>query len=339
MTLTHLTARPFDLSTSAISLAVEQCTCLNFGQVELTPEQAALLALMNRQIIELCRTLPKSLQDSALLAVQRHFTGFQLTNLMNFFTKFYVPSWSLIYWMDRQAESSAHTGLSAQELEQAIVAQGLAYFLHMLDDHIADGQIPISHLLLQLRTQAWIKFTGLAQGLAQSVADGDVIIQSTLDRYFQGIHDPVAPSDFDGYCELFRQQLSTTLVIPLLVAKRTGCPTQPLQKSYEAFCIAWRLLDDLRDCDEDTFAGQKSAIYYSLSPDYQAIWKVCQRGDVASSHWAVLRSYLEEANVLKNLVQQTIGYLYQAQDFAQVAGLTPYVQELQALAVPLQAAL
>jgi hypothetical protein len=332
----QLTARPDDilLSDTTAVLTVEQCTRLNFGSIDLTAEQTALLGVMNRQIIELCRTLPKPLQDSAVLAVQRHFTGFQLANFMNFFTKFYVPSWSLIYWMQER-----QPGLSAAELEQAVIAQGLAYFLHMLDDHIADGQIPISHLLLQLRTQAWIKFTGLVQALAAPVEDGDVLIQTTLDRYFQGIHEPIDPTNFNGYCELFRQQLSTTLVVPLVVAKRTGCAIEPLQQSYEAFCIAWRLLDDLRDCDEDTFAGQKSGIYYALSPDYQAIWTVCQGGDAASSHWAILRSYLEEANVLKNLVQQTLGHLHQAQQLAQVADLAPYAQELQALALPLQAVL
>jgi hypothetical protein len=328
------TASPQSTIAPPLGLSVTQCATINFGKVNLNPAQTQALSLMNRQIIELCRTLPVPLRDSGLLAIQQHFTGFQLANLTNFFTKFYVPSWSLIYWMQQ-----ANPTLSEAELEQAICAQGLAYFLHMLDDHISDGQIPISHLLLQLRTHAWTTFTRMAQQLAQPLPEGEAIIQTTLDRYFTGIHNPPDVTGRDAYAALFRQQLSTTLVIPLLVAHRTGGKITPLQQAYEEFCIAWRLLDDLRDCAEDAFAGQKSGVYHLLTPEYQALWVQCQGQDETTIAWVQLRDYLEQSGVLQTLIEQTIEHLDEAQIAALACGLTDYASEIIALAVPLTAAI
>jgi hypothetical protein len=317
-----------------IELSVADCATLNFGKVNLNREQTQALSLMNQQIVALCRTLPAPLRDAGILAIQQHFTGFQLNNLTNFFTKFYVPSWSLIYWMQQ-----AHPTLSEAELEQAICAQGLAYFLHMLDDHISDGQIPISHLLLQLRTHAWTTFTSMAQQLAQPLPAGEAIIQTTLDRYFNGIHNPATVMGSAAYAELFRQQLSTTLVIPLIVAHRTGCKIAPLQQAYEEFCIAWRLLDDLRDCAEDTFAGQKSGVYHLLTPEYQALWAQSQGQDETAESWLILRDYLQSSGILQTLIEQTIEHLDEAQIAALECGLNDYASEIIALAVPLTAAI
>jgi hypothetical protein len=314
----------------SVKLTVAQCATVNFGKVTLNPAQARALAAMNRQIIDLCRTLPMPLRDSALLAIQQHFTGFQLNNLMNFFTKFYVPSWSLIHWMQEASPT-----LSPAELESAIGAQGIAYFLHMLDDHISDGQIPVSHLLLQLRTHAWMTFTTIAQKLVEPIATGETIIQTTLDRYFTGIHNPTVVNSSEAYANLFRQQLSTTLVIPLIVAHRTGQGIVPLQSAYEEFCIAWRLLDDLRDCAEDTFSGQQSAIYHLLTPEYQALWHECQGKDETAAAWPILQEYLEQGGILQTLVEQTIERLRRAEAAAIVAGLPNYAAEMTALAQPL----
>ncbi len=337
MSLTRLSASAplIDLPVVSIDrivhLTVAQCATINFGKVSLNADQTEALAIMNRQIVDLCRTMPAPLRDSGLLAIQQNFTGFQLTNLMNFFTKFYVPSWSLIYWMQQ-----AQPHLSEAELAQALRAQGLAYFLHMLDDHINDGQIPVSHLLLQLRTHTWVTFTSIAAQLAQPIAAGESIIQTTLDRYFSGIHHPPEVDNIEAYANLFRQQLSTTLVIPLIVAHRTGCAIAPLQQAYEEFCIAWRLLDDLRDCVADTFAGQKSGIYYLLTPEYQRLWANCQGQDQTAESWQLLQAVLQQQGVLQNLMVHTIERLYQAQSAAEAAGLSGYAQEMTALALPLR---
>jgi hypothetical protein len=311
-------------------LTVPEFESVNFGRVSLSTEQTSMLSLMNRQIIELCRALPEPLRGSALLTIQRHYTGFQLSNLVNFFTKFYTPSWSIIYWMQQ------HSTLQTRELEAALSAQAMAYFLHMLDDHISDGQIAPSHLLLQVRTQAWMKFTQETGFLADCLPNGETIIHSLLARYFSGVHCPTPVVGLDAYCELFRKQLSTTLIAPMLVAHRTGCDAIAIQSAYEAFCIAWRLLDDLRDCSSDAFSGELSAVYHLLSPEFQLVWLGCGGKNHHAPEWRILQQHLEETKLLSTLVNYVLLWLREAQQTAESISLKNYASELRQLACPLE---
>ncbi len=312
------------------SLTVQEFESANFGRVPLTPEQSTILSFMNSQIVELCRELPTPLRGSALITIQRHFTGFQLSNLVNFFTKFYTPSWSIVHWMQQNQPT-----LRQHELDAAFSAQAMAYFLHMLDDHLADGQIPTSHLLLQLRTQAWMKFTQGINVVAQEVAGGEALVQVLFDRYFSGIHSPPQVKGLDGYCELFRKQLSTTLIVPMLVARQTGCNVMTIEKTYEAFCMAWRLIDDLRDCSSDAFAGETSAVYHLLSPEWQMLWCSCRGKDTTAPEWKMLQRHLEETGILSTLVSHILGWLSESQSTAESIGLVHYATELRQLAYPL----
>ncbi len=312
-------------------LTIQQCKAANFGQVSFNQEQLTMLSLMNSQIVALCRALPSPLRDSAILTIQLYYTDFGLSNLLNFFTKFYVPSWSIIYWMQQ-----AHPVLSPDELESAFCAQAIAYFLHMLDNHLADGQIPTSHLLLQLRTQAWIKFTQKTATLAQYISDGEALVQELIDIYFSGIHCPPNVDGLDAYSDLFRKQLCTTLVVPMLVAHRTRCNANEIRQAYEFFGLAWRLLDDLRDCTIDATSGRMSSLYYFLSPQLRELWLLCRGKDEASPEWKELQLHLEKEGILADFIFQILVKLEEAQNVAQTAGLDGYAVQLCQLARPLK---
>jgi hypothetical protein len=172
-------SQTFKDSTIAPLKAYQQ---INFGKIALTLPQRESLAGLNRQLIPFCQSLPPALQTGAVFAIQQHFTGFQLGNLQQFFTKFYAPSWTILGWMGDNSGA-----ITAAELEQAIHLQGMAYFLHMLDDHLADGQIPVSHLMLQLRTQAWMRFTQGAEQLVLSEHRRESLIYGWINRYFSGV--------------------------------------------------------------------------------------------------------------------------------------------------------
>jgi hypothetical protein len=316
------------------ALTIEACQQINFATIPLDSDQLVALDGLNRQLIPFCKSLPPALQPGAIFAIQQHFTGFQLGNLQRFFTKFYAPSWTLLGWMGQCSDASP-TGLTATELQQAINLQGMAYFLHMLDDHLADGQIPISHLLLQLRTQAWMRFTQGAEALLPSSSAQDKLIYCWINRYFSGIQGADSVENLADYCEQFRQQLSTTLVLPMIVADRTGHNSTKVQASYEAFCIAWRLLDDLRDCQDDARAGELSGIYYLLPPDLRQQWQDCQGVERDSEAWLQMAAALEQSGVLQQLVAEIVDWLALAQTTARQANLPGYAQELQQLAIPL----
>jgi hypothetical protein len=322
------------------ALTIEACQQINFAPIPLDSDQLIALDRLNHQLIPFCKSLPPALQTGAIFAIQQHFTGFQLGNLQRFFTKFYAPSWTLLGWMGRsEGDVPTRQGLTAAELERAINLQGMAYFLHMLDDHLNDGQIPVSHLLLQLRTQAWMQFTQGAEALVSSPLAQDSLIYCWINRYFNGVHgnDPI--DNLADYCERFRQQLSTTLVLPMIVADRTGHDSAAVQTAYEAFCIAWRLLDDLRDCQDDVLAGEPSGVYYLLTAELRQQWHNCQGVEPTATAWLQLAEALEVSGVLQQLVAQIVHWLALAQAAAQQANLPGYAQELQQLAIPLVQAL
>ncbi|MBO3462887.1 hypothetical protein G7B40_001215 [Aetokthonos hydrillicola Thurmond2011] len=312
-------------------LTVDQCKVANFGEVSLEQEQLAVLSSINGQLVELCRTLPASIRDSAIITIQRYYTGFRLSNLLNFFTKFYAPSWSIIYWTQR-----ANPVLSSEDLESAFCAQAIAYFLHMLDDHLADGQIPTSHLLLQLRTQGWMTFSQIAAKLGQQLPGGNELVQQLIDIYFSSIQSSKDVNGIDAYCEIFRKQMSTTLVIPMLVAQKTGCDPIAIRQAYECFGIAWRLLDDLRDCSVDAISGEMSGIYHILPPKFQNLWLLCSRKNEDTDEWKQLQFYLEQEQILPQFISLIVMKLREAENAARLAGLDGYANQLHQLATPLK---
>jgi hypothetical protein len=138
-----------------------------------------------------------------------------------------------------------------------------------------------------------------------------------------------------AYCEQFRQQLSTTLVLPMIVADRAGHNAADVQEAYEAFCIAWRLLDDLRDCQDDALSGELSGVYYLLPLEQRRVWQGCQGLEPNSLQWQALTQYLELSGVLRAVVGEILAWLAMAQSAAVRANLLGYAEELRQLALPL----
>jgi hypothetical protein len=146
---------------------------------------------------------------------------------------------------------------------------------------------------------------------------------------------PETVESLAAYCERFRQQLSTTLVLPMILADRTDHDAAAVQEAYEAFCIAWRLLDDLRDCQEDALAGELSGVYYLLPLEQRQAWQGCRGLEPAAAAWQQLSQYLELSGVLPAIVREILAWLAIAQAAAERANLAGYAGELRQLAVPL----
>jgi hypothetical protein len=82
---------------------------------------------------------------------------------LNLFRLYYVPAWSVIYWLIQS--DTGGSGLTQVDIKNAKAAHFLAMFLHALDDHLTDHQVPATHLTLLLRSQAmgWDPESGRAQ--------------------------------------------------------------------------------------------------------------------------------------------------------------------------------
>ena len=85
--------------------------------------------------------------------------------------------------------------LTAADRSNARTAHAMALFLHLLDDHLNDGQLPASHLLLLLRSQAWWRMKTALNQMVADVATGERIVNDAFDAYYGSIGSPPGPSD------------------------------------------------------------------------------------------------------------------------------------------------
>ncbi len=321
---------PIATSRIATRWTTQSAAQARFGEVDLDLAQSLWLDEMNKALIELCQEMPASLRDASLLAIQRHLAGFQLRNLLTFFTKFAAPAWTVLYWLEQRGPS-----LDERDAARLRRGQAMAMFLHILDDHLVDGEIPLDNCTLQLRTQAWMAFAASTQALAAQVPDGPMLRDALLSRYFRGVHAAPPPTNLGDYCAIFRDQLATGLVLSFLMARRNGVDEVSVGGAFEEFGIAWRLLDDLRDLTTDLAAGTKSGVYLSLCPRGRRLWEDCIRLGQASPVWPELAQVLDEG-VLDEIVTRVIRHLEKAANLADAAGLVPYGRELRQLAAPLR---
>ncbi len=151
----------------------------------------------------------------------------------------------------------------------------MAMILHSLDDHINDGELPASHLTLLLRSQAWMKMINALKNLSGGVDNGERIVIDFIDDYYSSILDPNDINTLESYCDLFRKQMATWLIAPVLIAKKMTIDeglTDAVQTAYESFGIAWRLLDDINDIQTDMKNGTHSSIYVCLPDKIKKLW-------------------------------------------------------------------
>ena len=186
---------------------------------------------------------------------------------------YYVPAWSIIYWLIKFCSDSSK--LKHQDIENAKAAHFMAMFLHALDDHLNDQQIPVTHLTLLLRSQSWVVLNRAARSLAAGLDGGEEIIQNFIDDYYASIRSEKDANSLDGFCERFRKQMATWFIVPIILAKKISRDeefSRAVQSAYGSFGIAWRLLDDIQDLETDMNNGVHSSIFVCLSEDMQKLW-------------------------------------------------------------------
>ena len=192
---------------------------------------------------------------------------------LNFFKYYYVPAWSIIYWLIQFCPDDKK--LEHEDIKNAITAHSMAMFLHSLDDHLNDSELPVTHLILLLRSQAWLIMNAALSRLADGVEEGKEIINGFIDEYYYSIDNSEDIQSLDSYCALFRKQMATWLIVPVLITKKMTINkefTDAIQIAYGSFGIAWRLLDDIKDIEADMMKGVHSSIYNCLPEKLRRHW-------------------------------------------------------------------
>ena len=312
-------------------------TAVDFGDVVLSDEEKKFCREWNHESILFCKSLPQSTQTDALLFFLKYAkTSFEKLNL---FRLYYVPAWSIIYWLIQSGADGSR--INPVEIKKAKAAHYMAMFLHALDDHLCDSQVPATHLTLLLRSQAWMIMNNALSRLADGVDGGTKIVEGYLDDYYASIRSSEKIESLDRYCELFRRQMATWLIVPVLMAKKmsTGAEfAEAIRTAYGSFGVAWRLLDDINDLAADMTSGVHSAIYVCLSEDMQKRWEKNHRantGNEIGSHGQAIVNYILHNRIIERIKERIYRELVSAAAIADKHHLPGLANEFRCLLRPL----
>lgn len=314
---------------------LRSCAAFEFGTVVLSEEEKNFCTELNNEIHSLCKSLPQSSQAQALLWLMKYFQ-IPIGQDYSFFMNYYVPAWSIIYWLIYPR--TAYTGLQQEDIENAKAAHSMALLLHPLDDHLIDGQLQVTHLNLLLRSQAWMIMNNSMRRLAESLDDGKQTIKHFINDYYTGINNSGKVESLDRYVDLFRKQMATGFIVPVLLSKMTSADEEfagAVKAVYGSFGISWRLLDDINDIQTDMMMGTKSAIYTCLPENIKKYWDEDAAGKNRDCIEIILNS-VEENCIIERIKERICAELEFAANTASEYQMTGLADEIQDLANPLQ---
>ncbi|MBN2158240.1 MAG: hypothetical protein JW807_02505 [Spirochaetes bacterium] len=311
-----------------------RCAAVGFGPVD-TSGAAVFYQRLNGAVMDFCRSLPESARAGAMIFLME-YAGLRIGEPLDFFKNFYPPAWTVLYWL--ASASGAPVPLSGEELDPAIGGHAMAMQLHSLDDHLVDGEVPATHLTLMVRGEMWRRMNACIEPFAAPVPGGAEAARRSIDDYYAGMSGANAPVTLDDYCSLFRRQMGTWTVMPVLTAMRCGDGgfAVSLKGAYESFGIAWRLMDDLHDLEEDIARGARSAVHVCLDPEGRELWDSFHRGKKGGGAGiGDLCAMIDEWGIIETLKGRIVHELDNAASTAERLGMAGLAQEFTALAAPL----
>ncbi|WAS90440.1 FAD-binding oxidoreductase [Nannocystis punicea] len=224
-----------------------------FGRVELTPAERELQAQLGEALQSVAATLPAPLRAGAAAFLDVEARGRGPGGVLR---KFPPPLWASLL--------SLREGLPAELAAEAGVGQSLALLLHLLDDHLCDGQLACAPALLQLRTRAWSRFETAVARLAAGEVEMEAFAATQIDRHFAAVDRARGPIALEAALASARAEMATWTIVPALCAWRMGGPAarDRIVGVLERLFVAWRIVDDLDDLDDD---ARRGAVNLALS--------------------------------------------------------------------------
>jgi len=289
-----------------------RCSETDFGTVPLSTGERGFRNEMNAEILLLCKSLPPSSQTPALLTLLTHLNA-SLAQGTNFFGYYHPPAWSIIYWLG--TSRSGKRPFDKTVMGHAKTGHAMALLLHALDDHLNDGDIVPTHLMLLIRSQAWMIMNRAFTGMADRVEGGAGIVRDLVDDYYAGVLCETGPPHLRGYCDRFKDQMGMGLVAPLLVLKLLKSSEEfavDVKHAYQLFGVAWRLMDDIRDLWADMAGDIHSGIYFCLPASLKRQWDEAQRGESLDIHKRAVLTYIGEHAILDRILSEVRHMLHAA---------------------------
>lgn len=319
------------------------CKSIAFGKVTLNNEEIEIYRKLNDEIPSLCKKLSRSVQTEAMLFLM-NYSGLQVGQPWNFYEKYYVPAWSIIYWITKITRTKKE--LSPEKLDIAIKAQAMALFLHSLDDHLHEGHIPVSHTMLHLRSQTWMILRDSLNMLAVT-SESRELINTLIDDYYSSI-SLTEDNSLENYFEIFKKQMSTWYIIPMLTAMNLSDNHEfvnDIGNAFRIFMIAWRIIDDLNDITEDIIQGSHTTPYLLLPEEGKNIWDnmAISCGEITdadtienSSNMNIICNMLKEETSIEKIINRTYSELKTAADIAYKHGMKGLSEQYREMGIPLK---
>lgn len=319
-------------------------TCVHFGQPSLDEYTASFYTLMNEAITKLVRSLPRPVQTSAMIFFMQ-YAGIEAGQPLDFFRNFYSPVWSSVPHIIQKNRGAI---VPDEFIYNAAIAHSMIMLLHSLDDHISDGQIIPDHLTLLIRSQGWKIFWDTVSILCSLISNGMDTVNTYIDRYYISIIPDKTYADLEEYICVFRDQMATALIVPLLAVQYIGGGTslwESVRTSIESFGVAWRILDDIHDIGDDMRSGRISAVTLCLPDEVRCRWRTLMKtGNTIEGENIINQKkdsisfnkiMIQNSDIITNLVQRVIRELQLAAKYAGDAGLSGLAREMRELLIPL----
>lgn len=276
----------------------------DFGKIHLSEMEEAFYQRFNREMVSLCRCMPESVQSDSIVFLTC-YSGTRPGQKIDFFANYYPPTWSIIFWLSNGTFFDSKPSSEAYILN-AVKAQSMAMFIHSLDDHLTDQQIAVSLLTLLLRTEAWAIMNRSFSFLCDSDSVANKIVGNFINDYYSSGLNMKAPESLDSYCEQFRKQMAILLIAPVLLSlKISGISdlTKDVEVAFGSFGVAWRLLDDIRDIEEDIERGSETSVSLLLPEKMRTCWKHFSSGreNTADEVKEDILEYLTDNNVIRDI--------------------------------------
>jgi len=319
----------------ALSAFAEICSKIDFGKVEPPRDAKCFYTSMNHEILYIIESLPSSVHADTVLFLLRHLQ-IPMQREIEFLKGFYPPSWSILYWLFVSFGGARVLPFSG--LRDYFTIHASAMLLHLLDDHLTDGELPVTHLTLLLRSQIWMFMNRALNRLTATKERDSELVRYYIDLYYSSIGNCGVSDALNDYCRLFKRQMGLGYLAPVLMTRKmTGddCLAMAVVDIFGAFGTAWRLLDDLQDIPADMKTNTKSAVYVCLPERMKRSWESCMlSGTARRKHAEAVIQTITGDNIIEHIQNRICKEIHRSAAIADESRIQGYSHELVALTVP-----